>query len=137
DLRLQALRYSAGDPELMLVQANVLQGPEHIAALERVLVLVDPASEMARNLRSHIQSDRALGDRKPRRLTSPYQHSKIKLYAVMDGATRLIGAGMHVQVNQKQTVRLLLDTGATGIALSPKAAEKIGLEPIEAESSKA
>ena len=40
----------------------------------------------------------------------------------------MAGVGLRVQFNQRQTIRLLLDTGASGISLSPKAAEKAGLQ---------
>jgi predicted aspartyl protease len=40
-----------------------------------------------------------------------------------------------VQLNGKQNVRLLLDTGASGIALSPKVAERVPLRAISSESS--
>ena len=137
DMRLDAFRNSPDDPELMLAHANTLTGAAHIAALEQVLAIYDPASEEARNLRSHIQTDRALGDRKLRRLVSPYQASRIKMYWIYDGPKRIIGASIHVQINQKQTVRLLLDTGASGINLSPKTAEKAGLGMLQVETTEA
>lgn len=137
DLRLLAYRTSPADPELMLFHANTLSGAQHIAALQEVLAIYDPASEDARNLRVHIQADRALGDRKLRRLVSPYQSSRIKMLWLYNGPKQIRGAGIRVQINGKQHVTLLLDTGASGIALSPKTAEKAGLEPLGTESTEA
>jgi hypothetical protein len=94
-------------------------------------------SEAARNLRVHIQNDRALGDRKLRQLTSPYQAEHIKLQWLWAGPKRARGAGLRVQINGKQTVTLRLDTGASGISLSPKTAEKAGLEKPNVEDSEA
>lgn len=136
-LRLQAYQASPADPELMLVHANTLTGAAHLAALEEVLAIYDPASEEARNLRVHIQTDRALGDRRLRRLVSPYQAANIKLMRLYPDARRIRGTGVRVQFNQKQTVTLLLDTGASGISLSPKTADKVGLEKLLVEDSEA
>ena len=137
DLRLQAYSSSPADPELMLVHANTLTGAAHLAALEEILKIYDPSSEPARNLRVHIQNDRAFGDRKLRRLTSPYQAEHIKLQWLWSGPKRVRGAGLRVQINGKQTVTLLLDTGASGIALSPKTAEKAGLEKLNVDDLEA
>lgn len=137
DMRLDAFRDSPDDPELMIAHANTLTGVAHITALEQVLAIYDPASEEARNLRAHIDTDRSLGDRKLSRLTSPYQAWRIKMYAVYDGPKRVRGLGIHVQVNHKQTVRLLLDTGASGLSLSPKTAEHAGLEMLHVEPTEA
>ncbi len=137
DLRLKAYRLSPKDPDLMVSYANTLKGQDHIAALEAAVALLDPASDEARHLRIHIANDRALGDRKLRRLISPYETSRMKLLRIMDGPSRLIGVGISLRLNQKQTVRLLLDTGASGIALSPRMAEKAGLQVISGEASEA
>jgi tetratricopeptide (TPR) repeat protein len=137
ELRLEAWRNSPNDSELMLAQANTLRGAEHIGALERVLAVYDPESEEARSLRAHITSDRALGERKTRRLISPYKASRIKLVELMDGPREKRGWGLRMQFNQRQTAKLLLDTGASGISLSAKAAEKAGLEMLTEESTEA
>jgi len=134
ELLLEAYRYSPDDPQLMTVKANSLKGAEHIAALEKILAVYDPESDEARGLRAHIASDRAVGDRKLSRLTSPYESSSIKLLQLMDGPHRLRGMGLHVRFNDRETARLLLDTGASGISLSPKVAEKAGLEVLGRES---
>jgi hypothetical protein len=136
-LRLEAYRSAPSDPELVLSYANTLKGAEHIAALERALAIYDPQSEEARNLRAHIASDRAAGDRKLRQLVGAPQSARIKMFWISDGPNNKRGVGLHVQFNQRQTVRLLLDTGASGISLSPKTAEKAGLEILSEESSEA
>jgi thioredoxin-like negative regulator of GroEL len=125
------------DPDLMMAHANTLKGADHIAALEQILAIVDPASEEARSLRAHIADDRALGDRRTRRLLSPYAPGKIKLFRLLDSAFRLRGFGLRAELNRRETVRLLLDTGASGISLSPKVAAKAGLETLGGESSQA
>jgi Flp pilus assembly protein TadD len=135
ELMLQAYVYSPDDPTLMAAKANSLKGAEHIAALEKVLAAYDPESDEARAVRAHIATDRAVGDRKLGRLASPYESSTIKLFRLMDGPRRVRGIGMHVRFNDRETARLLLDTGASGISLAPKLAEKAGLEVLGHESS--
>jgi hypothetical protein len=122
---------------LIIAHVNTLNGEAHIAALEQALAIYDSESEEARNLRAHIQTDRALAGRKLNRLVSPYQPSRVKLYQILDGPKRIRGAGIHVQINQKKTARLLLDTGASGISLSPQIAEKAGLEMLHVDSTDA
>lgn len=137
DLRLRAYRESPDDPELMVAYANTLKGSEHIAALEAALLKIDPATEQARNLRVHIANDRAIGDRKLRRLVSPYESSQIKLSLIRNGPNRPRGWALRLMLNQKETVKLILDTGASGISVSPKLAEKAGLQVISGEASDA
>lgn len=137
ELMLEAYRYSPDDPALMLAKANSLNGAEHIAALEKVLAIYDPESDAARGLRAHIATDRAVGDRKIRRLTSPYESAEIKLVPLWSGPKRLRGMGLRVRFNDRETATLLLDTGASGISLAPKLAEKAGLEALGHESFEA
>ncbi|HEX5228200.1 MAG TPA: aspartyl protease family protein [Bryobacteraceae bacterium] len=136
-LMLEAYRYAPNDPALMLAKANSLKGAEHIAALEKILPIYDAESDQARGLRAHIANDRAIGDRIIRRLTSPYQAEKIKMLPLWDGPKHLRGMGLRVRFNEKETATLLLDTGASGISLSPKVAEKAGLELLGQESTEA
>jgi tetratricopeptide (TPR) repeat protein len=137
ELRLKAFRKSPDDPELMLAYANTLKGSEHIAALEGALAKMDSSTERARDLRVHIANDRAVGNRRLRRLVSPYQSSRVKLSLILDGPRRPPGLALRLTLNQKETVKLLLDTGASGISVSPKLAEKAGLQVISGETSEA
>jgi tetratricopeptide (TPR) repeat protein len=137
DLRLRAYRKSPDDPELILLYANTLRGAEHVATLETALAKFDSETEQARNLRVHIANDRALGDRKLKRLTSRYESSRLKLSLILDGPQHARGLAIRVTLNQKETVKLLLDTGSSGLSISPRLAQKAGLEVISGESSEA
>jgi predicted aspartyl protease len=134
ELMLEAYRFSPDDPTLMMAKANSLKGAEHIAALEKLLAIYDPESDEARGLRSHIATDQAVGDRKIRLLTSPYESCNIKLIPLWNGPKHLRGLGLRVRFNNKVNATLLLDTGASGISLSPNLAEKAGLEVLGNES---
>ena len=137
ELILKAWRNAPDDPDLALAHANTLEGAAHIAALEALLHRLDAASEQAMRLRAHIAADKAVGDLKLRQLVSPYEGSRIKLIQVMNGPQRLRGMGLTVILNQKHKVTLLLDTGASGIAISPKTAQSAGLLQAGDESSEA
>ncbi len=108
----------------MTAWANTLKSAAHIQALEAALAVYDPSSEEAQRLRVHIANDQAIGDRKLRRLTSSYETSRVKLFRIMNARGRSRGVGVSVRLNGKQNVRLLLDTGASGISLSPGLAKK-------------
>jgi predicted aspartyl protease len=123
------------DPASRLGQANYLKGAEHIAALEKALMLLDPESEDAHSLRVHVAHDRAIGDRKTRRLISPYESTRVHLAKIGVSNRDFRGFGLRVQFNQHQTFTLLLDTGASGISLTPKLAQKVGLELLGEEQT--
>jgi tetratricopeptide (TPR) repeat protein len=132
-----AYQNSPRDPELMIAHANTLKGSEHIAVLKEALSIFDPGSEEARSLRAHIATDSAIGERKLRRLTSPYQKYRIGLHQILSGPSTFRGFGVRARLNQQQTVTLLLDTGASGLSLSPKVAERAGFERLGDEASDA
>ncbi len=134
DFRLGLYRHLPQDPGLAITYADTLKGAEHIAALERALALYDPASREARGLRVHIASEKSIGDRKTRLLSSPYKEYTIKLLSIKPDPRRVRGLGVSVKFNGRQTVRLMLDTGASGISISPKAAAKAGLELLTSET---
>ncbi|MGA2590010.1 MAG: aspartyl protease family protein [Bryobacteraceae bacterium] len=136
-LMIAAYRALPNDPRLITEWANTLQGAEHVAALEQALAIYDPGSREARALRAHIAADNAGHDRKLRRLTSPYESYEIKLAPILAGPNKVYGVGLRVLLNKKDVGRLLLDTGASGISISPKAAEKAGLEVLGNESMEA
>ena len=132
-----AHRLAPDDPGLMVSFAGRLHGPEHLALLRRALAVYDPESREAKSLRAHLSSDEALGDRKVRKLKSEYGPYQIKMVELDDGPHRLRGYGLRVSFNGERPVTLLLDTGAGGIAISPRAAEKFGLKQVGTEAGEA
>ena len=128
ELVTQAYSASPADPRLIAAWAGELHGAQHLAALERALAIYDPASREARRLRARIAVEKVAGERKLRRLASPYQSYKIDLVPIGVGPRGAYGVGLRVRLNDARTVRLRLDTGAPGISISVKAAEKAGLE---------
>jgi Flp pilus assembly protein TadD/predicted aspartyl protease len=137
DLLAEAYRHSPEDPDLILAHANTLKGSAQIAALEEALAIYDPTSEEARNLRAHLAAVRACGDRKLNQLVSPYSSTKVKLTRIQDGPTRTLGVGILLQVNKLKSLHMFLDTGASGISLSPKVIQRAELEALGEESTEA
>ncbi len=134
DLRLAAFAKQPDNPALITAWANTLKGKEHIEGLQRALSIYDPSSREARSLRAHIASDKALGDRKVRQLASPYQQYAIKLIRIEPTPGKPRGLGIQAKLNGRRTISLLLDTGASGISISPRAAAKAGLEALGEET---
>jgi len=130
ELMAQAYHHSPSDPQLITAWAHALHGAGRIAALERALAIFDPASREARRLAVRIAVEKAAGERKLRRLNSPYQSYKIELWPIGAGPDGLDAFGLRVRLNDARTVRLILDTGASGISITAKAAEKAGLEKL-------
>lgn len=133
-LMAQAYRASPADPLLIAAYAGQLRRGEHIAALERALSIYDPVTREARRLSAHIAVDKAAGDRKLEQLGSPYQVYDIELVQIGIAPRHSYGVGLRVRLNDKRPVLLILDTGASGISISTKAAEKAGLERLGGKS---
>ncbi len=74
---------------------------------------------------------------KLRQLAVPYQRYEIKLEKVGNDLRRPTGVGVRVKLNTRTSLLLLLDTGASGISITPKTAERAGLEQLTTESTEA
>jgi tetratricopeptide (TPR) repeat protein len=130
----QAYLAAPGDPRLIAAWAGTLHGAEQIAALERAFAIYDPASREAVRLRACGAIGKTAGGRPLQRLASPYKSYDIELVPIGVGR-HVYAVGLRVRINDSRTVRLMLDTGAPGIAISAKAAEKAGLESLSGEST--
>ncbi len=85
-------------------------------------------SAMARGLRARIAEAKKLGNRQPFELVKPYGHFQVPLNFLMNG-TRFTGFGVNISVNDAKD-ELRLDTGAGGILLSSRTAERAGVERL-------
>jgi hypothetical protein len=103
-LDLQAYHAAPHDPELLAAYAATLERAARLAVLERVLALYDPTNREARRLRAYIANGKAVGDRKLRGVTSPYQHYDIPLVPRMSGPGRIYEEGLRVRFNRSLTV---------------------------------
>ena len=128
DLWTRAWMASPDDPALIAAHSASSKGTDQIAGLEKALAGLDPASDAGRSFQTRLATARALVDTKVGRLVSPYQNSTIRLYGIFTGRPMTLNRlTVHVVLNGRVTVALLLDTGASGIAIAPSMAEKAGL----------
>jgi len=103
-------------------------GPEHIAYIEALLATYPADSEAAASWREHIERDKKRGDRRRRVLASPYQAARIPIEIMRDSPSHFRGWGLKLSINGIKPIVLMLDTGASGIALNDKVAATLGLE---------
>ena len=82
-----------------------------------------------RSLRQHIQLDQALNDRRILALVSPYQKTEIPLTPLISEATHMRVYGLEVDINGTR-LALQLDTGASGILIPHRAADRAGVEKL-------
>ena len=117
-----------GDPRIFVDWAMRLPGRQHIEALDRYLAMVDPNrdADEVQALRQHVELDRALDGRKLMALASAYENVVIPLLPFVNDGTHMRTYGLEVSINNVK-VKLQLDTGAGGIMIQRKAADRAGV----------
>jgi predicted aspartyl protease len=127
----RAYELNPKDPRIFLDWASRLHGPQHIEALEKYAIMADPRrnADDLEALRRHIQLDRALNDRRILVLVSPYQKTEIPLAPLISEATHMRVYGLEVNINGT-TLALQLDTGASGILIPHRAADRARVEKL-------
>jgi predicted aspartyl protease len=132
DFIVLAHQYDPTDPEIQRFWLSTLSSAQEISELERYLSGVhnDDADELG-NMMSYLAllKERNKEPQKRCQLVSHPEQATIPLEKFMDGPNRYFGIGMKVAVNGRKTY-LQVDTGASGILLSPKFAEKSGITPL-------
>jgi tetratricopeptide (TPR) repeat protein len=108
--------------------AMALRGQQHLDAVEKYVSLLEPVrdADELRDLRQYIQLYKALNGRKIMVLASPYEKSVIPLAKVITYASHMRTYGLEISVNGNK-LRLVLDTGAGGILIQRRAAERAGV----------
>lgn len=86
-----------------------------------------------------VQTDEAVKDeinqRKPFELDGDRKEEDLRLIELLDGPTRVRGVGLEFSLNGSRPLRLLLDTGASGVLLKQSAIDKAGLEHLGSTES--
>jgi len=115
---------------------RTLTGAQRLERYEEYLANVaeddDPQAVAA--TRQAVTELRALGGKKSFILNSPLASTEIKLSHLMFDANRIRGFALPVSINGSKPLRLLLDTGASGLLLNTKPAAAIGLDPIATQT---
>ena len=118
------------DPEIARRWLGTLPRAEQIRQLRKYLEQATNDDEKTRyGLERRLELLLAREDQPTRncRLVSNVQHTETPLERMLIDPTHLHGYGLKVNVNG-QTARLLLDTGASGLLINKKMAEKAGVK---------
>lgn len=131
----RAHQLAPDDPEVQRAWFGQLTRKERIAAIESYLAAPHPDNpEDTASLQRYLDFLKATVDRPAHacRLVSKVEQTDTKLEAMRKDPTHIFGYGLIVKLNGHDA-RLELDTGASGIIVSRKFAEKAGLTRISEE----
>ena len=108
-----------------------LPGDQRIDALEQYGSHIDPGRNPGEysDLIERIRLERLALGRKFSVLTSPYQSTEIPLGTYVSNTTHMRTYVLDMEVNGA-ALRLVVDTGSTGIIISRKAGAKTGIKPL-------
>jgi tetratricopeptide (TPR) repeat protein len=122
------------DIEVQRAWLDVLSRKERLAAMEAYLAGPHPDDEEETKwMTEYLEFLKATADKPIHacRLVSKLERTETKLETMYGDAHRMRGIGLSVKLNDRNA-HLLLDTGAGGIMVSRKVAEKAGLTRISA-----
>ncbi len=114
--------------------ATGLSYPENVTELEKHMAEFRSDAERERHEHEHIDLLKALAGRRVWIPAREVSQSEIHLEQMFIGPGRMRGVGLKVRLNDAATVSLLLDTGASGILIGPKLAEKIKVKKLSEHS---
>jgi tetratricopeptide (TPR) repeat protein len=120
------------DPEIRRAWLGTLGFKERLKALQEYLASESNEDEHDRKNLEHMLALMQDEESRPAhscRLKNKVTATQTKLELLMRDATHLRGYGLDVKVNGTSS-KLLLDTGAGGILINSKIAEKAGVKPI-------
>ncbi len=124
------------DPTVQRAWFNMLPHKERLRALDEYLASPHPDdAETTRRLKEYADSLRATADQPAHscRLVSKVDKTDTPLLALLKSPTSIRGYGLQVKLNDRE-YRMELDTGASGIMVGRRQAERAGLEKIARES---
>lgn len=131
----RAHQLAPDDPEVQRAWFNQLPRKERIAAIESYLAGPHPDNaEETANLKRYLDFLKAMVDKPVHacRLVTKVEQTDTKLEAMRRDPTHIFGYGLIVKLNGHDA-RLELDTGASGVVIGRKFAEKAGLTRISEE----
>jgi predicted aspartyl protease len=120
------------DPEVQRAWFRMLPRKQRLQSIEDYLSSPHPSTELETlRLMQYAEFLRATADKPvhPCKLVSKVEKTQTPLISLLRDSRTLRGFGLPVKLNDRQS-RLLLDTGASGILVGRKAAERAGLERI-------
>ena len=127
-----AYQIAPNDPEVQRLWFARLSRRERMAAIEAYLAGPHPDDpEETEYLQHYLEFLKATVDKPAHacRLVSKVQQTDTKLQQMLHDPRHITGYGLEVKLNDRNS-RLLLDTGASGILIGRKGAEKAGLTRV-------
>lgn len=127
-----AYEIAPNDPEVQRLWFARLSRRERVAAIEAYLAGPHPDDpEQTEYLQHYLEFLKATVDKPVHtcRLVSKVQQTDAKLQRMLRDPRHIVGYGLEVKLNDRNS-HLLLDTGASGILVGRKGAEKAGLTRI-------
>jgi tetratricopeptide (TPR) repeat protein len=119
-----AYQVEPSNPDAILAFADVVMEREARQTLLRNFLELSPADDKRReDVRARLRVEEQLGTRKVAELKSAYQPYQIPLNNLRAG-----GLVLHARINGGSDLKLILDTGATGVTLNASAGRNAGLE---------
>jgi tetratricopeptide (TPR) repeat protein len=121
-----AYQAEPSNPDAILAFATVVESREARQTLLRNFLALSPAGDRRiDDVRARLRIEVQLGARKVAALKSVYEPYRIPLSPLRSG-----GLFLHARLNGGSDLTLLLDTGATGVALNASAGRDAGLEQL-------
>jgi Tfp pilus assembly protein PilF len=129
----QAYKLAPDDPEIERAYTGTLSAKERIEALKQYLANAKDEDEPSRaGLKKQLdvlEAESEKGAQGGCRLVTKVKATEATLEPLYDGPKNVHGYGLIVKVNGVSS-RLLLDTGASGILIDRKIAEKAGVKSV-------
>jgi len=126
DESIKAHELDPEDPEIREAWMRTLSRKERIDELKRLLEANNADKVEQQDMRhslDFLEKRQAGPPLPPCKLTGKVQNTSTKMERLMYDPTRLLGWGLDVLVNGKK-LKLLIDTGASGILITQRAAER-------------
>jgi predicted aspartyl protease/thioredoxin-like negative regulator of GroEL len=128
----RAHQLDSADPEINLEWLYTQPRSARLAALKAFLEKpnnLDPIDREGMEHHINFTEARAKHPDQRCRLVSKVDTAQVEMYPILEDPTHAHGFGLEVKVNDRKA-RLLLDTGASGITINRKMAEKAGVEIV-------
>jgi len=132
--RLLCLRAHSIDPEDALITQSFIR----YAAPAKRRELLEPFAALHPWLYKHYDQEEsssleiraAIGDKRLFEREGPPQETTLHFVFLMKDALHARGVGLEVRINESHPLKMLFDTGASGIVVSQKAIDKAGLQHL-------
>jgi tetratricopeptide (TPR) repeat protein len=153
DAFARAYRIAPDDGDILYYWAAGAPYPENVAGLEKHLAEFRDDAERERHQREYIHFLKALAGRKVWVLARPVESTDLKLQPIIaegriaqprspmaqqsiipDSKSRIRGYELQVRLNDRVNANVMLDTGASGLTIGRKLAEKAGATRLSEHS---